>query len=79
MARAVIICPHESGRWHDHWQEVCLAHCRKHGYEIVGVTETWSSAKRMLDAREAEIVVVAKRGHLPPSLEPRLEVVAEQR
>jgi hypothetical protein len=79
MARAVIICPSESARWYQHWMTMCVDYCRQQGYETVGVTEDWQGARRMLDAHEAEVIVVAKREHLPKSSGPRLEVIAEQR
>lgn len=79
MARAVIICPNAAGRWRDHWLTLCVDYCAEHGYEVVGVTETWSSALRMREDDEAEIIVAAKREHLPPSPVPWLEIVADQR
>lgn len=56
----------------------CRLHCEAHGYQIAGlVTTTWDDALTMIWARAAGVVVVARREHLPPDREPRVEVAAE--
>lgn len=56
----------------------CLDYCAARGYEIAGVIRgDWAAVARMLITGAASIVVVARREHLDPDREPRVEVLAE--
>lgn len=56
----------------------CLEYCISRGYEIAGVIrDDYSAAAEMLLSGAATVLVVARREHLDPGREPRLEVLAE--
>jgi hypothetical protein len=76
--RAVIFVPHNSTQRY-RWTEECRVYCRNHGYEVVGVADTWEKARDTVTAVGAEVIVVARRRHLPPDRSPRVEVVGGER
>lgn len=79
-ARAIIYVPNDVDR--DRWEAVCLKYCDRRGYEVVslvvGGPERWVHITQMLQAYEAEVVVVASQDHLPPNRTPRIESVTEE-
>ena len=56
---------------------VCADYCERHRYDIVSVATSWHDVVTLLRRDEAQVAVVARRDHLPPERESRLEVVAE--
>lgn len=56
----------------------CLDYCAVRGYDIAGVVrDDWAAVVAMMADHSAAVVVVARREHLDPHREPRLEVLAE--
>lgn len=77
MYRAVLFIPHEDPA-HDRWVLVCGKYCNSHGYLITAIAGCWESAWAMLVDHAADIVVMARRDHLPPDHMPRTEFVEEE-
>jgi hypothetical protein len=56
----------------------CLDYCAARGYDIAGVVrDDWTAAVAMMANHSASVIVVARREHLDPHREPRLEILAE--
>lgn len=72
---AVLFVP--TGRGADVWLTVCAEYANRYRYQVAAVASDWDDVMTMLRAKEAEVVVVARRDHLPPSRTPRLEIVTE--
>lgn len=76
MTTAVIFIPAEHLAT---YSAACFDYCAARSYEVVGLVTTSSeAATRMLVDGIANVMVVARRDHLDPEREPRVEVLAEQ-
>lgn len=68
----------------DRWTRECLADCEREGVEVTALVtrddpdEGWAEAMRVIESHNAEVIVVARREHVPPDRVPQLRVVAEQ-
>ena len=76
MDRAVIFVPSLDPA-HVRWVLVCGEFCSRRGYLITAVVGSWADTIAMVMERAADIVVTARRDHLPPDRLPRLEIAAE--
>lgn len=74
MQRAVILVPSED-RAHRKWLTVCGDFCSRHKVLITAVARNYVDALSMLVCGGADIIVVARRDHLPPD---PIRVVAEE-
>lgn len=80
--RAVIYLP--DGPDLQRWQHRCMEHLEAHGYELVSVViddtggARWASVSTLLLAGRADVVVIARRDHLPPDRLPRFEVANDE-
>lgn len=80
--RAVIYVP--AGREANRWREVCMLYCANRGYEVVGVVTAprnvgrWRDVRAMARRDALDVLVAARRDHLPAGRRPRIEVVEEQ-
>jgi len=66
----------------DQWTRDCLAYCDQEAFPVAAMligASGWNDAMRMILAGEAEVIVVARREHLPPDRVPQLRIVGEQR
>ena len=73
--RAVIYVPaspESSAAWT--WLRICAEHCWEHGREIVAavVGGRWEDAAAMVDAGEADTIVIGRWADVPPGI-PRIE------
>jgi hypothetical protein len=63
------------------WAAICLDYCAARKYELAGIVLVdqggWEAVVDMLHRGVAQIVVVARREHLPRGRVPRIEVTAE--
>ena len=60
------------------YAKLCLDYCARRGYDIAGVIRgDWPAVAAMLATKAVGVVVVARREHLEPDREPRVEVLAE--
>ena len=79
ITRAIIFVPDDAER--ERWEKICLAECDRLGYRVValvrGGVEKWGDLRRMLTSGEADVLVVARKEHLPPNRVPRTEWVDE--
>lgn len=75
MPNAVLLVP--TGRGADVWLTVCADYAARHHYQVAAIASDWDGVMTVLRNEEAEVVVVARRDHLPPSRTPRLEIVTE--
>lgn len=75
MISAVVFVP--AGPETERWLAICAEYCANHRYEIVAVATIWDDVTTVLEAREAELAIVARRDHLPADRQSRLEVIAE--
>lgn len=78
MYRAVVFVPSED-QAHKKWLRVCGERCTTRGYLIIAVAGEYADAVEMVLLREADVIVVARREHLPPGRLPLMEIVAEER
>lgn len=63
-----------------HWVRVCFSHCLKLGYSPLAVVHRWEDVLEMVfEEGLRPVIVIARRDHLDPKREPRLEVVTEER
>lgn len=73
LMRAIIYCP--DGR--RGCEQRCRRYCESKGYTVVEVVTDadggWRYVQAILNARQAEIIVVPSRDDLPPDRVPRLE------
>jgi hypothetical protein len=78
--RAIIYVPDDEDR--DRWEARCLEYCDRRRYRVValvvGGPERWDDAMDMMYAREADVLVVASKMHLPPDRTPRVEAVTDE-
>ncbi|MFE9954157.1 hypothetical protein [Micromonospora sp. NPDC005299] len=56
----------------------CLDHAGRCRYDLLGIITTapWDEVRQMMLAGKVDVVVVARREHLPPDRTPRIEVAA---
>lgn len=68
----------------DRFTRECLADCERAGLEVTALVaytdrdNGWTEAVRVIESHSAEVIVVARREHVPPDRVPQLRVVAEQ-
>lgn len=77
MTKAVIFLPPNvplDGRF----AEQSLDHVTRHGYDLLATTSDWSEAWGLLRNGQAQVIVVARRAHLDPAREPRVEFVGPE-
>lgn len=72
---AVLYVP--TGHGADRWLTVCAEYAARYRYEVAAVATEWDSVVTMLLQGDAQVVVVARRDHLPPMRTPRMEIVTE--
>lgn len=72
---AVLFIP--TGHGADRWLTVCAEYAARYRYEVAAIAHEWDSVVHMLTHGEAQVVVVARRDHLPPMRTPRMEIVTE--
>lgn len=75
MLNAVLFVP--TGHGADRWLTVCAEYAARYRYEVTAVASDWDDVVTMLFAGEAQVVVVARRDHLPAMRTPRMEIVTE--
>lgn len=79
QTRAIIFVPDDAER--DRWEKICLDECDRRGYLVAalvhGGAEKWHDLRTMLTNGEADVLVVARKEHLPPDRIPRTEWVDE--
>lgn len=76
MDRAVIFVPALDPA-HVKWVLLCGEYCSKRGYLVIAIVGVWADTLILVLEKAADIVVTARRDHLPPDRLPRLDVVAE--
>jgi len=74
--RAVLYVPSEDPA-HVRWVLVCGDYCSARGYLITAIAGVWADVVAMVRCEGADIVIAARRDHLPPDRLPRLEIAAE--
>lgn len=72
---AVLFVP--TGHGADRWLTVCAEYAARYSYEVAAVATEWADVVTLVFAGEAQVVVVARRDHLPGMRTPRLEIVTE--
>lgn len=77
---AVIFVP--DGPEAPRWERVNLEFCERKGYAVVAVVrwrpgDEWRELHDMAGREEFDVLVVARRDHLPAKRRPRIEVVEE--
>ncbi len=72
---AVLFIP--TGRDAERWLMVCNEYATRYGYKVAAVATDWASVVTMVLHGEAQVLVVARRDHLPAMRTPRLEVITE--
>ena len=72
---AVLFVP--TGRTADRWLTVCAEYAARYRYQVAAIASDWDSVVHMLLHGEAQVVVVARRDHLPEMRTPRMEIVTE--
>jgi hypothetical protein len=82
MMRAVILVP-DDDEDRDRWARMCLDDCERAGLAVTQLVvgtgaAAWDQAMSVIEAHLAEVIVVARREHVPPDRVPQLRVVAEQ-
>jgi hypothetical protein len=75
MLNAVLFVP--TGHGADRWLMVCAEYAARYRYQVAAIATDWDSVMTMIRQEEAQVVVVARRDHLPEYRTPRLEVVTE--
>lgn len=75
MVNAVLFVP--TGHGADRWLTVCAEYAARYRYQVAAIATDWDSVVTMVLQGEAEVVVVARRDHLPVMRTPRLEVITE--
>lgn len=78
VLRAIIYIP--GGLEASRWLLLCMEYIHRCQYTPVAVVRNgdWPSAQRMRDDGQADLIVVARRDHLPADRLPREEVVEEE-
>jgi hypothetical protein len=61
--RAIIYAP--AGAEQTRWQQECAGLCRVRGWQVAAVTGDADTARRLVLAGAADVVVVARPRHLP--------------
>lgn len=74
MRRAVALIPTDDPA-HTRWMVVCGEYCSRNGFLITAIARNYLDAVSMLACRGADIIVAARRDHIPPDL---VHVVSEQ-
>lgn len=72
---AVLYVP--TGHGADRWLLVCAEYAARYHYEVAAIASEWDSVVQLLLQGEAQVVVVARRDHLPAMRTPRMEIVTE--
>ncbi len=72
---AVLYVP--TGHGADRWLTVCAEYAARYRYEVAAIATDWDSVVTMVLNGEAQVVVTARRDHLPAMRTPRLEIVTE--
>lgn len=76
MTHAVAFVP--DGPVDEVYANQCFAHCAHRGYTLAGIVRgDWSAAVAMVAAGLASVIVFARREHLDPAREPRVEFCGE--
>lgn len=72
---AVLFVP--TGHGADRWLTVCAEYAARYRYEVAAVATDWDDAVKCVLSGEAQVLVVARRDHLPGMRTPRMEIVTE--
>lgn len=51
----------------------CIAHVEARGYQLYAIARTWAQVNEVIHERLAQVVVMARREHMPPDRVPRFE------
>lgn len=60
------------------WTPEMQAYAERRGYVVRHLVRHWPEVQALLRINDQVVILVPRRGHLPPSRLPRIEVIAEQ-
>jgi hypothetical protein len=75
MLNAVLFVPARQDA--DRWLTVCAEYAARYRYQVAAVATEWDDVVTLVFSGEAQVIVVARRDHLPALRTPRLEIVTE--
>lgn len=77
MVNAIILVHPDRLLFHGH---ICFQYALMAGYNVsIGLVRDWGEAVHLVQARQAEVVIVADEDDLPAARTPRVEIVSHLR